>query len=60
MLVGLGGCGFGVSRDLANKGAHEEATGKITDYVSGSPIYKLCTGSERMEGSSRFRRWWDQ
>ena len=28
MVVGLGGHGFGVSRGLANKGAHEEAKGK--------------------------------
>ena len=30
------------------------------DYVAGRPIYKLCTGSERMEGSIRFMWWWDQ
>ena len=33
---------------------------KNAEYVSGSQIYKLCTGAENMEVSSRFLRWWDQ
>ena len=33
---------------------------KIAEYVAGRPIYELCTGADRMEGSSRFIRWWDQ
>ena len=32
----------------------------ITEYVSGRLMYRLWTGEERMEGSSRFLRWWDQ
>ena len=32
----------------------------IVEYVAGRPIYKLCTGTEMMEGSSRFLRWWYQ
>ena len=32
----------------------------ISEYVAGIPIYKLFTGSERMEGSSRFLMWRDQ
>ena len=32
----------------------------IAEYVAGIPIHKLFTGSERMEGSSRFLMWRDQ
>ena len=32
----------------------------IAEYIANRPIYELCTGSERMPGSSRFLRWWDQ
>ena len=33
---------------------------RIVEYVAWTPIYELCTGAERMEGFSRFLRWWDQ
>ena len=33
---------------------------KIEKCVSGRPIYKLCTGVERMEGYILLLRWWDQ
>ena len=33
---------------------------KIVEYVVGIQIYELCTVTERMEGYSRFLRWWDQ
>ena len=29
----------------------------ISEYVSGIPIEKFCTGAEKMEGSSRLLRW---
>ena len=32
----------------------------ITEYISGSPTYELCTGTERIDISSRFLMWWDQ
>ena len=32
----------------------------IVEYVARRPIYKLSTGAEQMEGSSRFLRWWYQ
>ena len=46
-------CGAGINRDSADEGEHMEAAGKIAYYVSGRLIYKLCTGAERMQGSSR-------
>ena len=33
---------------------------KIVEYIAWRPIYKICTGAERMEGSSMFLRWCDQ
>ena len=33
---------------------------KLLECVAGILIYKLFTGAERMEGSSRFLRWWYQ
>ena len=32
----------------------------IAEYVIGRPIYKICTGAEKMEVLSRFIRLWDQ
>ena len=32
----------------------------ITAQLACKPIYELCTGAERILGSSRFMRWWDQ
>ena len=32
----------------------------IAKYIAAIPIYKLCIGEERMEGSSRLLRWWYQ
>ena len=32
----------------------------IAEYVAGRPIYELCTGAERMEGSSMLLMWCDQ
>ena len=32
----------------------------IVEYASGRPIYEHFTGTERMEGSSRFLWWWEQ
>ena len=32
----------------------------IVEYIADRPIYELCTGAERMEGSRRFLWWWDQ
>ena len=29
---------------------------KISEYISGRPIFELCTRDERREGSSRFLR----
>ena len=31
----------------------------IAEYVEGRPIYEICTGKDRMEGSSMFLRFWD-
>ena len=45
---------------MDDKGVHEEAVGKIAEYVAGIPIYELCTGADPMDGSSRLLRWWDQ
>ena len=30
------------------------------EYVTGRPIYEMCTGVKRMEGYSMFLRWWNQ
>ena len=32
----------------------------MVEYVSGQPIYEMCTGAEQMDGNSRFLIWWDQ
>ena len=32
----------------------------IADYIANRPIHEVCTGVERMNGSSRFLWWWDQ
>ena len=32
----------------------------IAEYVAGRLIYELCTFLERVEGSSKFLRWWNQ
>ena len=32
----------------------------FAEYVAGTLIYKMCTGVERTEGSSKFLRWWNQ
>ena len=32
----------------------------LAGYVAGITIYELSTVAERMEGSSRFLRWWYQ
>ena len=32
----------------------------IAEYIANHPMYELCTGEERIMGSSRFLWWWDQ
>ena len=32
----------------------------IVEYVAERSIYELCTVMDKMEGYSRFLRWWDQ
>ena len=32
----------------------------IVEHIYFRPIYELCMGSEKISGSSRFVRWWDQ
>ena len=32
----------------------------IKEYIPNHPIYKLCTGAERMSGLSRLMQWWDK
>ena len=58
--MGLRGSGIGGNADFDDKRVHEEVEGKIANYVAGRPIYELCTGAERMEGSSGFLRCWYQ
>ena len=33
---------------------------KIAEYVTGRPIYEMCTYPRMMEVSIRFLRWWEQ
>ena len=33
---------------------------KIAEYIAGRPMYKQCTGVDRIKVSSRFLIWWDQ
>ena len=53
-------------RDIGDHGAVvdkvvcEEVAGKLVEYVAGTTIKKVCTGAERMEGSSQLLRWWYQ
>ena len=32
----------------------------IAEYIANKPIYELCTGVGRIQGSRRFLQWWDQ
>ena len=32
----------------------------IAEMVALHPVYSLCTNTERMTGTSRMVRWWDQ
>ena len=45
MGVGLGGCGAGGDKDLANKGVIVETIGNMAEYVTGRPIHELCIGA---------------
>ena len=33
---------------------------RLVDYVATRPIFNLCGSAERLSGSSRHQRWWDQ
>ena len=33
---------------------------KIAEYIATRPLFELCTGAERMLGSSRSVRWWEK
>ena len=43
--MGLGGCGAGGDKDLANKGVIVETIGNMAEYVTGRPIHELCIGA---------------
>ena len=59
MVLGLVGRGIGDHRWLIRDYAKRRQA-KITECVTGKPIYELCTSAQRMEGYSRFLRWRDQ
>ena len=58
--MGLGGCGIGYHRYLANKVVHEEVIVKNRGICNRDTNIKICTGAEFMEDSSRFLRQWNQ
>ena len=60
MGVGLGGRGKDTKWICKIREYKRIQKEKTKEYASGRQIYELCTGAERIEGSSRFLMWWDQ